>query len=183
MQIGQDNARGVIRQAAEEFREVFGRWHGDLVEGYRLDDAEELIVAMGSLAAESKVAVDALREEGRKVGLLRVRFFRPFPVSELRELCRGRTSILVIDRDYSYGMEGALFTELKAVLYGHADAPVRNLVVGLGGRDVTFELIAEMAVEAAGGRLEEITWGDSHITGAHHVTMDCLDEFDRLLDS
>src|SRR5450756_158365 len=90
MQIGQANAREVVTRAAEEFREMFGRWHGDLVEPYMMDGARYVIVALGSLAAESKVAVDSLRARGKEVGLLRVRFFRPFPNEELRALCAGR---------------------------------------------------------------------------------------------
>jgi pyruvate/2-oxoacid:ferredoxin oxidoreductase alpha subunit len=182
MQIGQDNARSVVYRAVDEFRERFGRWHGDMVEGYLLDDAEHLIVAMGSLAAESRVAVDEMRADGQAVGLLRVRFFRPFPIDELRSLCSGRAGLMVIDRNYSYGMEGALFTEVKAALYGHADVPVSDLIVGLGGRDVTYEQIAEAAARAFKGEADEITWGDSHITRAHEITREMLAEFDRLLN-
>ncbi len=181
MQLGHDNVRTVAPRAAEEFREVFGRWHGAMVDGYRLDDAEFLIVAMGSLAAESKVAVDMMREQGKAVGLMRVRFFRPFPIEELRQLCRGREGLLVIDRDYSYGMEGALFSEVKAALYGHVDVPACDLIVGLGGRDVTYELIAEYADKAWAGELAEITWGDSQITRAHEITREVLREFEELL--
>ncbi len=181
MQIGQDKARSVAAKAAEEFREAFGRWHGALVDTYRLDDAEFVVVAMGSLAAESKVAIDTLREQGKPVGLLRVRFFRPFPISELRELCAGRDGLLVIDRDYSYGMEGALFSEVKAAVYGHTGAPARNLIVGIGGRDVTYELIADNILKAWGGELGEITWGDSAVTRAHEITREVLSEFEELL--
>jgi pyruvate/2-oxoacid:ferredoxin oxidoreductase alpha subunit len=181
MQLGQANARVVARQAAEEFREMFGRWHGAMVDTYQADDAEFLILAMGSLAAESKVAVDLLRKEGEAVGLLRVRFFRPFPFEELREICSGREGLLVIDRNYSYGMEGALFTEMKAALYGHEAVSARNLIVGLGGRDVTYELIAEYVRKARAGELEDITWGDSHITRAHEITREVLCEFEELL--
>lgn len=180
MQLGQQNARALALRAAEEFREAFGRWHGALVEPYRLEDAEFLIIAMGSIAAESRVAVDRLREQGKAVGLLRVRFFRPFPITELRELCAGREGALVIDRDYSYGMEGALFTEVKAAIYNRADIPVRNLIVGIGGRDVTHELIAGYASRAWGGELGEITWGDSHVTRAHEITREVLKEFEEL---
>lgn len=177
MQIGQQHARSAVRRAAEEFREVFGRWHGAMIEEYRLDDAEFLVIAMGSLAAESRVAIDRLRESGRAVGLVRVRFFRPFPISELRELCAGREGILVIDRDYSYGMEGALFSEVKAAMYGHATVQARNLIVGIGGRDVTHELIAGYVVKAWDGELGEITWGDSRVSRAHEITREVLREF------
>ncbi len=183
MQLGHKNAREVIREAAREFEDVFGRRHGDLVEGYLLDDAEYLVMAMGSLSAESRVAIDRLRESGVKAGLLRVRFFRPFPTEELRTLCRDRASIMVIDRDVSYGMEGALFSEVKAALYGHADVPVRNLIVGIGGRDVTYELIADMAQKAWNGEIGDVTWGDSHTTESHRVTREMLCEFDRLFES
>jgi len=183
MQLGQESARAVIEKAADEFRDMFGRYHGAMVEGYMLDDAEFLIVAMGSLAAESRVAVDALRKEGKAAGLLRVRFFRPFPIDEIRKCCAGREGLLVIDRDYSYGMEGALFTEVKAALYGHSSEPVRNLIVGIGGRDVTYERIAENVRKAWRGELDEITWGDEHITQAHEVTRELLCEFEELLDS
>jgi pyruvate/2-oxoacid:ferredoxin oxidoreductase alpha subunit len=182
MQLGQESARAIIEKAADEFRDMFGRYHGAMVEGYMLDDAEFLIVAMGSLAAESRVAVDALRKEGKAAGLLRVRFFRPFPIDEIRKCCAGREGLLVIDRDYSYGMEGALFTEVKAALYGHGSEPVRNLIVGIGGRDVTYELIAENVRKAWDGALDEITWGDAHVTDAHEVTRELLCEFEELLD-
>lgn len=182
MKIGQENAREVVRLAAEEFRDAFGRWHGSMVEGYMLDDAEYIIIAMGSMAAEARVSVDTMRAAGKPVGLLRVRFFRPFPIAEMRKLCAGREGLLVIDRNYSYGMEGALFTEVKAALYGHHDLPAKNLIVGIGGRDVTFELIADYADRAFYGELGETTWGDSHVTRAHEITRELLREFEELIE-
>lgn len=183
IQEAQEAARTVAVEAAEEFREMFGRWHGGLVEEYRLDDAEYVIVAMGSLAAESKVAVDTLRENGKKVGLVRIRFYRPFPIDEVRALCGDRRGLLVIDRDYSYGMEGALYTEVKASLYGKSDLPVYNLIVGLGGRDVTFELIAGFVERSMNGEMDEIEWGDTAISEAHLKTRVLLEEFRELQES
>jgi pyruvate/2-oxoacid:ferredoxin oxidoreductase alpha subunit len=78
-------------------------------------------------------------------------------------------------------MEGALFTEIKAALYGHETVPARNLIVGLGGRDVTYELIIENVERAWAGELGDITWGDSHITRAHEITREVLCEFEELL--
>lgn len=182
MQIGQENARLVARTAASEFLEHFGRWHGDLTEGYMLDDASKVIVAMGSLAAESRVAVDALRRQGHDVGLLRVRFFRPFPKAELRETLAGREAMMVLDRDCSYGMEGALYTEIKASLYGRAAPRASNVIVGIGGRDVTFEQISELALKSFEGKLDEVTWGDSHISEGHRVTLECLEEFRKMTE-
>ena len=182
IQIGHDNARGVIKSVAAEFKDVFGRWHGELVEPYLMDDAQFAIVAMGSMAAEAKVAVNALRRQGRKVGLLRVRFFRPFPNDELRELCAGLEGLMVIDRDYSYGNTGALFTEVKAALYGHVDAKATNLIVGIGGRDVTHQMIEEMTIKSWAGEMAEVTWGDSRMSPAHEVTTAILAEFGELFD-
>jgi pyruvate ferredoxin oxidoreductase alpha subunit len=179
---GQINAREVIRDAAREYREMFGRWHGDMVDGYLLEDAEHLVVAMGSVAAEAKVAVDRLRDGGHSVGLLRIRFFRPFPVEEIVEVCGGREDVVVLDRDYSYGIGGALYTEIKSVLYNRTEIPVYDVIMGLGGRDVTFERIAETAEAAWRGELSDITWADSHITDSHRVTFEMLDNFRSILD-
>jgi len=183
MAIGQENAREVIRRAVSEFEEVFGRNHGDLIETYRLDGAKVVVVAMGSMAAESRVAVDALRDRGEDVGLLRVRFFRPFPTGELRELLAGRDRIVVLDRDFSYGNEGALYTEVKSALYRYADVPANNIILGIGGRDVTHTGIEELVLRSADGGLPEVTWGDSRISDGHLVTRDLLREFDELLDA
>jgi len=182
MAIGQENAREVIRRAVSEFEEVFGRNHGDLIETYRLDGAKVVVVAMGSMAAESRVAVDALRDRGEDVGLLRVRFFRPFPTGELRELLAGRDRIVVLDRDFSYGNEGALYTEVKSALYRYADVPANNIILGIGGRDVTHTGIEELVLHSADGGLPEVTWGDSRISDGHLVTRDLLREFDELMD-
>ena len=89
----------------------------------------------------------------------------------------------MIDRDYSYGMEGALYTEVKASLYGKSDLPVYNLIVGLGGRDVTFELIAGFVERSMNGEMDEIEWGDTAISEAHLKTRVLLEEFRELQES
>lgn len=182
MSIGQENAREVIVRAAAEFEEMFGRSHGGLIETYRLEGASTVIVAMGSIAAESRVAVDALRARGEEVGLLRVRFFRPFPNDELRDLLAGRSHVVVIDRDFSYGNQGALYTEVKGALYGYGEIPSNNLVLGIGGRDVTHTRIEDLVVRSAAGELSEVTWGDSQVSDGHEVTRELLREFGELLD-
>lgn len=182
MAIGHENARAVIRKAAAEFEAVFGRTHGEMVETYRLEGAKTVIIAMGSIAAESRVAVDRLRERGHDVGLLRVRFFRPFPTEELRELCAGREFLVVIDRDFSYGNEGALYTEVKGAIYGHVDTPSCNLILGIGGRDVTHTSVEGLVLKAAEGEMAEVTWADSKVSDGHEVTREVLREFDELLN-
>lgn len=105
---GLDNARGAIRRAAEEYRDIIGNYHGDMVETYRIDDADCALVAMGSMASECKMAVDMLRDKGYRCGLVRVRSYRPFPIAELRELLSPMRAVMVLDRGVSFGLEGAL---------------------------------------------------------------------------
>ncbi len=152
MQQGHENAKGVIVRAAEEYRDVVGRFHGGLLETYDMDGADHAIVAMGSLAMESRVAADLLREQGLGAGVVRVRSYRPFPKEELVAELAGMKSITVIDRDISFGYEGALFSEVKAALYGRTEVPIYNLVTGLGGRDVPYNVIMDEVEAAANGR-------------------------------
>jgi 2-oxoisovalerate ferredoxin oxidoreductase alpha subunit len=93
---------------------------------------------MGTLASESKIVVDSLREQGYKVGSVKIRLFRPFPNEELRQVSIGKQTLAVIDRNISFGNEGCLFTEVKGALYNLKQRPeIFGFVAGLGGRDVT----------------------------------------------
>jgi len=122
----------VIVDAEKEFGARFGRKY-DLWEKYRFDDAEVIVIAMGTLGKEMEVAVDLLREEGIKAGSLRCRWFRPFVPPDLS----GR-EVVVIDRDYSFGYGGVLANELKA----KCGCDPFSVIAGLGGQDVTFDDIA-----------------------------------------
>lgn len=147
-QLAIQRSAGVIRRACREFAGRFGRDYGDLVEEYRCDGARAVLVALGSSAGTAREVVDRLREEGLAAGLLRVRSFRPFPADEIRRVARNAGAIGVLDRDVSYGYEGAVFSEVKAALYGQETAPpVLNFVAGLGGRDITAGDIREMFVK------------------------------------
>jgi len=168
---GLDNAREAIKAAAAEYRDVVGSFHGDMVETYRMEDAECALVAMGSMASEAKVAVDELRERGYRCGVVRVRSFRPFPREELRELLAPLRAVMVIDRSVSFGLEGPLYSEVKAVIYGHSDAEVYDIITGLGGRDVTYELMVENTEAALKGRLEQETRWPTVRLNEHHLVM------------
>ncbi|HWJ02860.1 MAG TPA: transketolase C-terminal domain-containing protein [Verrucomicrobiae bacterium] len=132
-----------IPQAAAEYKAAFGRdWHG-LVEGYRVEDAEHVLIAMGSMVSEARIVVDQLRAKGEKMGLIKVRTWRPFPAEELRDLCKNATRVTVVDKNIVYGMGGALGTEVRAALYGFNNITVNSYIAGLGGRDVgQTEIIA-----------------------------------------
>jgi pyruvate ferredoxin oxidoreductase alpha subunit len=134
----------VIPQVAGEFGRVFGRdWQG-LLEAYRLEGAEQVIVTMGSAVSDARSVVDALRAEGQKVGLIKMRSFRPFPAAALRELLAAVKLVTVIDKSVIFGAGGALAGELKAALYGFRDIPVKSYIAGLGGRDVGPQEIRHM---------------------------------------
>lgn len=131
------NSRERITTVGREFGELFGRSYANMFWEDRLDDADIVIVAMGSLAMEAIVAADMLREAGHKAGVLGLRVFRPFPKSDVvRALGKARL-VVVFDKNISYGIEGATCSEIKSALYGgSARAVIRNFIVGLGGRDV-----------------------------------------------
>ncbi len=133
-------SKEVVLEVAKEFEQRFGRSYG-LMEAYRLDDAEVCVVVLSSAAGTTKVAVDELRSQGKKVGLLKPRLYRPFPYREIMDALKGCKAVCVLDRaDSMNGFGGPLFTDIRAALY---DAPQRPVVInrifGLGGRDYTVE--------------------------------------------
>ena len=158
----------VIKEAYEEFREIFGR--GDdspFIEEYMCEDAEIIVVGMGTLAMPTRVAIRRMREAGKKVGFLRVKFFRPFPAEELQKALAHAKGVAVVDRDYSYGSPsygGVLFHELRSTMYPTDNHPVMlNFIAGLGGREVMvgdIEQVVETTQTAIDtGKIErETTW-------------------------
>ncbi len=132
---------GVIKKVHEEFRTAFGR--GDpspFIEEYMMEDAEIVLLGMGTLSLPVRVALRRMREAGKKVGFVRVKYFRPFPTEEIRQVLSQCKAVGVIDRDYSYGSPsfgGVLFHELRSTLYPMERRPhVLNFIAGLGGREV-----------------------------------------------
>ncbi|NIP66658.1 pyruvate ferredoxin oxidoreductase [Candidatus Bathyarchaeota archaeon] len=139
-------ARRLIPRIDAEYARIFGREYGGHIEQYRCEDADLVLLSMGTIGSEAKIAVDHLRTRGLKVGAARVRVFRPFPKAQIRNLAEDSAMLSVIDRHASYGMEGPLFTEVKASIYNSDDPPLMaGFIAGLGGRDVTFSDIEEIA--------------------------------------
>ncbi len=137
-----ERAKRVIKEVDEEYRKIAGRSYGGLVERYRLEDAKYVVVAWGAWCGDMKETVDILRSEGYPIGLLRIRFARPFPREELIEAASGAKAMLVMDRAVSMGMEGIFSMEVKSVVGGRV--PVKNVVAGLGGVDVSYDEFVEI---------------------------------------
>ncbi|MBL7061394.1 MAG: pyruvate ferredoxin oxidoreductase [Dehalococcoidia bacterium] len=138
------NSAETIIKVGQEFGELFGRNYANMFWKDNLDDADIVIVAMGSLAMEAKVAMGMLREDGLKVGVLGLRMFRPFPKAALVKALEKARLIVVFDKNISYGSEGATSSEIKSALYGsQIKAAVRNFIVGLGGRDIKARELAD----------------------------------------
>lgn len=146
------NALQVHEEAAVEFERLFGRRY-DVVEGYRLDDAEDVLIMTNAFASKGKAAVDVARAEGRRVGLLRLRVIRPWPADPIRHALKGRRAVAVLDQNLSPGQGGILFQEITACLFHEALRPraLCSFIGGLGGKNISegeFRAIFEQTAEA-----------------------------------
>jgi pyruvate ferredoxin oxidoreductase alpha subunit len=146
------NAKQVVLKIAEEFKGISGRDYG-LFEKYRMDDAEKAIILIGSSAGTAKVAVNNLRSKGEKVGLIKLRVFRPFPMEELAVILGRLKAVAVLDKSDSFSASGGpLFKETRSACYGIENAPLMiNYIYGLGGRDLQVP-----DIEIVYGQLSEI---------------------------
>ncbi|MFH1696668.1 MAG: hypothetical protein ABH854_02045 [Candidatus Diapherotrites archaeon] len=142
MHRAQMDALPEIKRAYKEWAKLTGRQY-DVVERYKLSDAEEAIVIMGSNSLSAKTAVDMLRAKGVKVGLLRLRVLRPFPMEDIRRALNGMKKVAVIDQAVAPGKGGILYPEIKEALYDH-DVKVSSYIAGLGGRWITVKDYGEI---------------------------------------
>ena len=134
-----NNALPLIGKVHDEYAKEFGCSYGNgWIEEYKMEGAEYAIIGMGTLCGTAKVAVDELREKGEKVGLIKLRTYRPFPVEELKRATKNLKGLSVIDRHFSLGFEAPLYTEMKSVLY-NSGIKINSFVAGLGGRDITVD--------------------------------------------
>jgi pyruvate ferredoxin oxidoreductase alpha subunit/phenylglyoxylate dehydrogenase alpha subunit len=157
-------ARKVITEVGHEFGEIFGRYYGNLIEQFQMDDAELVLITTGSVTGTAKVAVKRAREAGKKIGLIKLRTFRPFPIDDLKKALNGRKAVGVIDRSVCFGWNaGITFVEVKAALNGIGpNPPLVNFIGGLGGADIRVDHIGA-AIEIIEGTAEgfipqEVTW-------------------------
>jgi pyruvate ferredoxin oxidoreductase alpha subunit len=146
---GMRRAKGVVEEVHAEFMDIFGRGSpSPFYEEYMTEDAEIVFVGMGTLALPVRVAVRQMREQGVKVGFVRIKWFRPFATEEIRDCLSRFKAIGVIDRDYSFGSPffgGVLYNEIKSALYEVEKRPmVLSFIAGLGGREIRGRDVVEM---------------------------------------
>jgi pyruvate ferredoxin oxidoreductase alpha subunit len=160
-----ERSQSVIREAYRDFEKIFHRSYGNpFFEEYMTDDADVVLVGMGTLSTPVKVAIREMRKQGKKVGFVRVRWFRPFAAEELAKSLGRFKAIGVIDRDFSLGspyLSGVLATEVRTALYPTAKRPpVIGFICGLGGREVTLPDVHKMSdsiYQAAEGKSQPLT--------------------------
>lgn len=149
--VGFRNAETVMEDVFHAFEQQFGR-RKELVEGYNLEDAEAVIVCLGSMAGTAKYVSDQLRAAGKKVGVVKVRVFRPFPAQKLCQLLYGIAKIAVVDRTTGFGAQGTpLWLEVNAAL-GHEQPLIKNYIAGLAGRDISTNTMENIFVDILSGQ-------------------------------
>jgi pyruvate ferredoxin oxidoreductase alpha subunit len=149
------NSLPYIEKAWDEFGKLFGRSYKP-VETYKTEDAETIIISMGSISQTAMTAVDMMRAEGKKVGVARIRLFRPFPAEALFAAIKGAKNVIVLDRVTSFAgghVSGPVALEIKSILWDRKHYPkLKNFLVGLGGRDVTDQNFIEMVDQVAASK-------------------------------
>jgi pyruvate/2-oxoacid:ferredoxin oxidoreductase alpha subunit len=156
------DAPKVIEEVNAQFAKMFGRNHGGMIDPYMVDDADVVLVTIGTVSSTAHEIVDDMRKEGKKVGLIKLRFFRPYPTAQIRKIVEKAKAVGVFDRAFSYGVAGPSFIELRNAAYG-LQVPTMNFVGGLGGRDVSgadVRFMYERLLETAktGKVKREISW-------------------------
>lgn len=137
------NARVTIKKSAEGYREKTGLWDGDMIETYLVEDAQIVLIGMGSLASDLKQHVRLMRNEGELVGLIRIRTFVPFPAEEIMDVIKEEMSVLVVDRNYHFGAkDGIIVSELRSFLYGKMNLKLlKGVIAGIGGTEIDYDII------------------------------------------
>ncbi|MCB0881414.1 MAG: pyruvate ferredoxin oxidoreductase [Thermoleophilia bacterium] len=155
----QMEALEVIPRVADEFREVFGRDSGGLVRPYRCDDAETVVIALGSVLGTLKDVVDERRARGERIGVLGITSFRPFPRDQVRDVLWNASRFISLEKAFSVGIGGIVSSQVRASLIGH---PITNstVVAGLGGRPITKASLHAMLDRSARDELEYLEFLD-----------------------
>lgn len=128
----------VVEEADRRFSKIFGRSHGTMTEGYRTEDADYILITVGSITGLARLVVDDLRSQGVKAGVLKLRFIRPFPLEDIGKALKQAKAVGVLEKDISFGYEGTIYTNVNsALIRNHLMKPSFNFIGGLGGRDIS----------------------------------------------
>lgn len=160
MQQGMEEAKVVAKEVDQEFGRAFGRSYG-VMEEFLAEDADLLLVTTGTITGTARVVVNEYRNKGEKIGLLKMKMFRPFPTEDVREVLNKVRKVVVIDRNISFGATGVFAQEIRSALHHYGEGTsVFGVITGLGGRDVTPEILKEIVEYAKGKEAPEgeITW-------------------------
>jgi pyruvate ferredoxin oxidoreductase alpha subunit len=155
----QMQALDLIPEVAAQFELDFGRSSGGLIRGYRTDDAETIVVALGSVLGTIEDVVDELREQGVKIGALAIRSFRPFPLDEVREALGGAKRVVVLEKALAVGVGGIVSANVRMALSG-IQLHGYTVIAGLGGRPITAKSVRALLGDAIEDRLEPLTFLD-----------------------
>jgi len=155
----QIEALDAIPQLAREFEQSFGRSSGGLLRPYRCEDAETVVLALGSVNGTLEVVVDELRAEGRRIGAIALTSFRPFPLQEIGAALAGRLRVIVLERAFAVGVGGILSADVRGALVG-GGCEAHTVIAGLGGRAITRRSLRAMLDDAEAGRLEPLRFLD-----------------------
>ncbi|MDR3223337.1 MAG: pyruvate ferredoxin oxidoreductase [Methanobrevibacter sp.] len=147
-----EKAINVIKEVDSQFKNDFGRGYG-LIDAYKCEDADIVLIAMGSICTTLRYTIDQYREKGEKIGLLKIKSYRPFPVEEIKEALKNVKKVGVLDKNISFGIGGALYTDIKA----KTDIEAYNFIVGLGGRDINPKEVDEI-IEKTKNPVKDISW-------------------------
>jgi pyruvate ferredoxin oxidoreductase alpha subunit len=155
----QMQALDLIPEIAAEFKQVFGRDSGGLIKSYRLEDADTIVIAMGSVLGTIKDTVDDLRSEGVKVGVLGITSYRPFPIAAIRDATANAKRIVVIEKCFAVGIGGIVSRDVRSAVQSRPQ-PVYAVVAGLGGRAITKASVHKLLLDAMADKLEQLTFLD-----------------------
>jgi pyruvate ferredoxin oxidoreductase alpha subunit len=155
----QMQALDLIPRVAGEFEEAFGRPSGGLVRGYRVEDAETIVVALGSVLGTIEDTIDELREEGVSIGALAIKSFRPFPLEEVRAALRGAKRVVVLEKALAVGVGGIVSANVRMALSG-IQLHGYTAIAGLGGRPITKRSLRGLFAEAIADELEPLSFLD-----------------------
>ena len=158
-----ERVKGKVDEIDKAFGDYFGRYYHGQIEEYRTEDADIVILASGSATGTARMVIDAKREEGIKVGLVKLRLFRPFPAEKLIDALKGKKAIGVIDRSIAFGWKyGPICTELRALSPEIGPAPILSYIDGLANLDITIphieRVVDEVNAAAQGKPYQEVTW-------------------------